>query len=347
MPDTQAKAYPHPLVRPDWLAQVDEPVLEPALPIIDPHHHLWHDRPSGRYMAEDLFDDLATGHTIVATMFMQCGWMHRKDGPEAARPADETEAANAVAVLSSTGAYGPARACAGIIGYADLRRPDLDRTLDAHVEAAGERFRGVRQIAAMDTAILHSYSTPEAPGLLLDPNFQHGLRRLGERGFTYDSWAFHPQLPDLLAAARAAPGTRIVIDHVGGPLGCGPWRAKRDQMMQDWSASMQALPASPNVHMKLGGLAMPVNGFDYHEAASPPGSEQLARDWRPFIEKCIEWFGAERCMFESNFPVDKGMVGYRVVWNAFKRLAGGASAAEKQALFHDTARDVYGLAVAG
>ena len=340
------RAYPHPLVREDWLAQVQEEVLEPDLPIIDPHHHLWHDRPSGRYMPEGLFADLNSGHRIVATVFMQCGWLHRKVGPEAMRPAGETEAVNATAVLSATGAYGPARACAGIISWADLRSPALDETLDAHEAAGGGRFRGVRQIAADDPAVLSTSSIPSPPGLFQDPAFQRGLRRLGERGLSYDSWNFHPQLTDLLEAARAAPGTRIMIDHVGGPLGCGPYRARHDEALEAWSESMRALAACPNVSVKLGGLAMPVNGFDYHEDPAPPSSERIARDWRPFIAPCIEWFGPERCMFESNFPVDKGMVSYPVLWNAFKRLSAGASPDEKAALFHDTAREFYRLELA-
>ena len=354
---SEARAYPHPVVRPDWLARLEEEVLEPGLPIIDPHHHLWHDRPSGRYMPEQLFAELASGHNVVATVFVQCGWMHRQGGPEALRPAGETEAVNATAVLAATGAYGNARACAGIVGWADLRRPDLDDTLDAHQAAGGDRFRGIRQIAAADPAVLHTYATPAPPGLLRDPSFQRGLRRLGERGLTFDSWNFHTQLPELLDAARAAPGTRIVIDHVGGPLGCGPWRARQDEVLETWSAAMQDLAGCRNVYVKLGGLGMPVNGFDYHEElgreesghedAEPPGSERIARDWRPFIEPCIEWFGPQRCMFESNFPVDKGMVGYLVLWNAFKRLAEGASAGERAALFHDTAKLFYGLELVG
>ena len=342
---SDARAYPHPLVRPDWLAQIREDPIDPDLPIIDPHHHLWHDRPSGRYMPEDLYGDLYAGHNVVATVFMQCGWMHRQSGPEAERPAGESHTVNAVATLSATGAYGPARACAGIISYADLRRPDLDATLDAHVRAAGRRFRGIRQIAASDPSVISTYSTREEPGLLRDPAFQRGLRRLGERGFTYDSWNFHPQLPDLLAAARAAPGTRIVVDHVGGPLGGGHWRTQHDEVLDAWSRAMRDLADCRNVYVKLGGLAMPVNGFDYHEQPTPPSSSQIARDWRPFIEPCLEWFGPERCMFESNFPVDKGMVGYTVLWNAFKTLAAGATSETKRHLFYDTARTCYRLDV--
>lgn len=342
-PGLAPRAYPHPPIREEWLAQVQEEVLEPDLPIIDPHHHLWHDREQGRYMPEQLLADLASGHNVIATVFMQCGWLHRTSGPEAERPSGETEAVNAVAVLSATGAYGPARACAGIVGWADLRRPDLGHTLDAHQAAAPARFRGVRQIAARDPSIVHTYATPSPPGLLRDPGFQAGLRALGGRGLSFDSWNFHTQLSDLLEAARSAPGTTIVIDHVGGPLGCGPWRVRHDEVLETWSESMRALASCPNVFVKLGGLAMPVNGFDYHTEPVPPSSERIARDWRPFIEPCIEWFGPERCMFESNFPVDKGMVGYRVLWNAFKRLAEGASPEAKAALFGGTARSVYRL----
>ena len=338
-------AYPHPLVRPDWLANVHEDPIEPDMPIIDPHHHLWHTRPSGRYMPEDLYADLYSGHNVVATVFMQCAWMHRTDGPEAERPAGESEAVAAVATLSETGAYGPARACAGIVSYADLRRSDLDLTLDAHVRAAGRRFRGVRQIAASDPSVVPGYSTREEPGLLRDPAFHRGLRRLGERGFTFDSWNFHTQLPDLLEAARAAPGAAICIDHVGGPLGGGHWRAQHDEVIDDWSRAMRDLARCPNVYVKLGGLGMPVNGYDYHQRQMPPGSEQIARDWRPFIEPCIEWFGPSRCMFESNFPVDKGMVGYAVLWNAFKTIAHGASAETKRDLFFGTARRFYGISI--
>ncbi len=343
----ERRAYPHPLVRTDWLAQVQEEIIDPALPIIDPHHHLWHDRPSGRYMPEELFADLNSGHNIVATVFMQCGWMHRATGPVALRPAGETEVVNATAILSATGAYGTTRACAGIIGWADLRRPDVDDALDAHEEAGGERFLGIRQVSAFDEAFPPTSATPVVPGLLRDLDFQRGLRRLGERGFTFDSWNFHTQLGDLLVAARAAPGTSIVVDHVGGPLGCGPYRSQHDEMFEVWSAGMRALAGRRNVFVKLGGLGMPVNGFDYNENPEPPSSARIARDWKPFIEPCIEWFGAERCMFESNFPVDKGMMSYPVVWNAFKLLAAGASETERAALFHETARTVYRLDMAG
>lgn len=342
---TEKRAYPHPVVRADWLAKVQEDIIEPDLPIIDPHHHLWHDRPSGRYLLEELIADLTSGHNVVATVFLQCGWMYRKDGPADFRPVGETEVVNAVSVLSGRGAYGKPRACAGIVGFADLRSAELDAVLDAHIATGGGHFRGIRHIAAWDDAIVPTTSVVPPPGLLRDPAFVRGVQRLGQRGLTYDAWLYHPQLKDLLAVARAAPGTAMVIDHVGGPLGCGPYRSRRGEVFSAWREDMKNLARCPNVHIKLGGLAMPVNGFDYHENSLPPTSAQIADDWKQWIGTCIELFGAERCMFESNFPVDKGMCSYPVLWNAFKRIASGASAAEKAALFHDTAGRFYQLSV--
>ncbi len=343
MTKTEAQYYGHPHVDPAWLAQVQEPILEPDLPIVDPHHHLWHDRASGRYMPEQLAEDLSSGHAVKGTVFVQCGWLHRQHGPEAARPAGETEAVNAAAILAAGGAYGPARACAGIVGWADLRSPLLDAMLDAHQAAGGGRFRGVRHTTAWDDAIQPTSTLQKGPGILQDKQFRAGLRRLGERGYTFEAWQYHTQLGDLLEAVRTAPDTRIVINHLGAPLGCGPYREQRDEVMRTWSAGVKALADCPNVFMKLGGLGMPINGFDYNKAPAPPTSLQVAEDWRPFIEPCIEWFGSARCMFESNFPVDKAMCSYPVLWNAFKRIAAGASASEKSALFHDTAQRFYSL----
>jgi predicted TIM-barrel fold metal-dependent hydrolase len=218
-----------------------------------------------------------------------------------------------------------------------------DAVLEAHAAAGGGRFRGIRHITAWDDSIIPTTSVVPPPGLMHDPAFLRGVQRLGELGMSYDAWLYHPQLKDLLAVARAAPGTQIVIDHVGGPLGGGPFRGKRDEVFKAWAADMKNLAACPNVHVKLGGLAMPVNGFDYHNDELPPSSARMAEDWTPWFRTCIELFGAGRCMFESNFPVDKGMCSYPVLWNAFKRIAAGASAQEKAALFHDTAARFYRL----
>lgn len=332
-------------IREAWLARRQEPILEPALPIIDPHHHLW-DHPGERYFLDDLLRDTATGHDIRATVFIQCGAMYRAEGPEAERPIGETEFVNGVAAMSATGQYGPTRACAGIVGMVDLTMPEAEvaRLLEAHRAAAGPRFKGVRNRTAWNPSpeVRSNLVTPP-PGPLEHPGFVAGARVLARMGLTLDVWAYHTQLPLVAALARAVPELTVIVDHVGGPLGVGPYRGKRDAVFADWAPAMRALAALPNTVVKLGGLAMQVGGFDFHEAPEPPGSEQLATAWKPYIETCIEAWGPARCMFESNFPVDKGMCGYAVLWNAFKRLAAGASASEKAALFAGTAARVYGM----
>jgi L-fuconolactonase len=334
---------PHPLVRPDWLGLVEEDVIDPDRPIIDAHHHLWDDLGRQTYLLDELAADAATAHNVVATVYVQAGWRLQSDVPFELRYVGETKAAADVAKMSAARVDGLTKACAGIVSYADLRSPDIDAVLDAHVAAGDGYFRGIRQSAARDAAIAQMTSVLPPIGLLKEADFQRGLRRLGERGFTFDAWQFHPQLNELLDAARAADETRIVVDHIGGPLRCGPYRDRHDSVYRDWLAGIEALAQCPNVYVKLGGLGMTLIGFDYHENVRPPTSERLCLDWKPWIEPCIEAFGPQRCMFESNFPVDKGMFSYRVVWNAFKRLVEGASDAEKGAMFCDTARRFYKL----
>ncbi len=331
-------------IRESWLAQRQEEILEPGLPIIDPHHHLW-DHPGERYLFDDLLADTATGHDIRATVFIQCGAMYRATGPEAEKPLGETEFVNGVAAMSATGNYGTARLCDGIVGMVDLTLGDAaEAVLEKHVAAAGRRFKGVRNRTAWHPSpeIRSNLVTPP-PGPLEHPDFIKGAKVLARMGLTLDVWAYHTQLPLVLALARAVPETTIILDHVGGPLGIGPFRGRRDEVFPAWREDVRAIAALPNVNVKLGGLAMHVNGFDFQENPLPPSSQEMADAWRPYMETCIEAFGASRCMFESNFPVDKGMCGYAVLWNAFKRLAAGTSASEKEALFSGTAARVYSL----
>ena len=326
-------------VREDWLALTEEPILEPDLPIIDPHHHLW-DHPGERYLLPDLLRDTASGHRIEATVFVQCGAMYRTEGPEDERPLGET----AFVTRAST-RHGGTQACAGIIGMVDLTLGDrVAPLIEAHRAIAGPLFRGVRNRTAWHPSpeIRSNLVTPP-PGPLEHPGFVEGARQLAGAGLTLDVWAYHTQLPLVLALARAVPELTIILDHCGGPLGTGPFAGRRAEVFPGWREQVRALAALPNTAVKLGGLAMQVNGFDFHLAERPPGSAALAEAWRPYLETCIEAFGPERAMFESNFPVDKGMCSYPVLWNAFKRLAAGASAGEKAALFHDTAARVYRL----
>ena len=327
-----------------WLARHGEAALEPALPIIDPHHHLW-DNPGSRYLLPELLGDLDGGHAVQATVFVQCRAMYRAAGDRDLAPLGETEFVNGVAAMSASGAYGPARACAGIVGYADLSLgARVEPILEAHLSAAGVRFRGIRNSSARD-ADETIRTLPFAPpaDLLRRPAFREGFARLAPLGLSFDAWLLHPQIPELADLARAFPQTTVILDHVGGPIGVGRYAGRRQEVFAAWRRSIVDLAGCPNVQVKLGGLGMPVMGFGFHERETPPTSAELAAAWRPYVETCIEAFGVGRCMFESNFPVDKVSCGYAVLWNAFKRLAQGGSPAEKAALFGGTARRVYRL----
>lgn len=331
-------------VRPDWLASRSEPVLDPDREIVDAHHHLW-DRPGSRYLLPDLIEDVGDGHRVIQTIFVQCRSMYRADGPEPLRPIGEVEFANGVAAMSASGLYGASRACAAIVGLADLTLgTEVSPVLDALRQAGNGRLRGIRfPVAFHPDDAVRSTPAVSPPGLMAAPAFRAGAAALARAGLSLDLWAYHTQLAEVSALAAAVPDLTLVIDHCGGPIGVGPYRGRRQAAFAEWSAAMRDLARRPNVVVKLGGLAMGVGGFDFHLNPEPPSSEQLAAAWRPYIETCLALFGAERCMFESNFPVDKGMLGYRVLWNGFKRLSTDLSETEKRALFAGTARRVYRL----
>jgi L-fuconolactonase len=326
-----------------WLAQVDETVLEPDLPICDPHHHLW-DHPNSRYLLEELLADVGSGHNVVSTVFVECASMYRADGPVELRPVGETEFVNGVAAMSASGRYGAIRACKGIVSLADLTLGSrVGAVLDAHM-AVTPRFKGIRHATAWDAsdAVPKSHTNPPRD-LLLDGTFRKGFGELGKRGLSFDAWLYHPQIPQLTELARAFPDTTIILDHFGGPLGIGPYEGKRAEIFGYWQQAIADLATCPNVVAKLGGLVMARNGFGFHRRERPATSDQLVAATGPYYRHAIECFGADRCMFESNFPVDKVSCSYRVLWNSFKKIAAGASPDEKAALFHDTAARVYRL----
>jgi predicted TIM-barrel fold metal-dependent hydrolase len=332
----------------DWLALTVEETLEPDLPICDPHHHLWdfrHDRVAPRYLLDEILKDLGSGHNVVSTVFIECGAMYRADGEAAMRPVGETEFANGIAAMSASGLYGPTRVAAGIVGTADLTRGDaVAPVLEAHIAAGGGRFRGIRHGATWDAsdAVPNARTNPP-PHLFLDPAFRRGFAQLSKYDLSFEGWCYHPQIPDLIDLANAFPDTTIVLDHFGGPLGVGPYAGKRREIFERWRADIAELARRPNVVAKLGGINMEINGFGWHERARPPTSEELLEATRPYYEHTIEQFGVDRCMFESNFPVDMVTCSYNVLWNSFKRLTRNYSAAEKAKLFHDTATRVYRL----
>jgi L-fuconolactonase len=331
-------------VRPDWLASRREEVIEPGLPIIDPHHHLW-DYPDARYLLPELLDDLGSGHNIISTVFMECRSMYRQGGDPDMAPVGETEFVNGIAAMSASGAYGPARICEGIVGHANLALGGKARqVLEALIAAGGGRFRGIRHISTWHADPNAGVSAVmAAPDLLKSTGFREGFACLEPLGLSFDAWMYHTQLDDLVGLARQFPQTKIVMNHVAGPINVGPYAGRREEVFADWHAKIRNLATCPNVSMKLGGLGMRLFGFDFHEAAAPPSSEQLAQAWRPYIEACIAAFGPERCMFESNFPVDKGTCSYQALWNAFKRITAKASADEKAALYRTTAARFYRL----
>jgi predicted TIM-barrel fold metal-dependent hydrolase len=325
-------------VRQEWLQRHREDVLEPALPIVDAHHHFY-DRPGWRYLMDEYVADTRSGHAVRASVYMQALTRYRASGPEELKPVGETE------YVAEVTATADPQVAAGIVGFADLRLGDAARdVLEAHLEAGRGRFRGVRHLTTWDAdASLANPLTAAPKGLLLDSSFRAGLAQLAPLGLTYDAWLFFPQLPELIDTARASPDTTIVVDHCGGIVRIGAYADRRDEVFERWSASMRELARLPNVHVKLGGLGMRINGFAFDKGETPPSSQVLAQTWKPWIETCIEAFGADRCMFESNFPVDKGSYSYVIGWNAFKRLTAGCSAGERQALFEGTATRVYRL----
>lgn len=327
-----------------WLDLTREDPIDPQMPIIDPHHHLW-DYPTSRYLLEDLLADTGSGHNIVQTVFVECLSKYHSGGPLQMRPVGETEFVAAIAETSAGGQFGPTRVAAGIVGFADLTLGEaVAPVLAAHIAAGNGRFKGIRHAASWhDSDAIGNAHTHPSRGLLLDAAFRKGFGQLQRHGLSFDAWLYHTQLSELADLARAFPETAIILDHVGAPLGIGPYTGKRAEVFQDWRRDLAAVAACENVTVKLGGLGMKLSGFGWHKQARPPGSRALAEAMQPYIDHCIERFGVQRCMFESNFPVDKPSCSYAVLWNAFKRLSQAYSADERAALFHDTAAKIYRL----
>lgn len=320
-----------------------EAILAPDRPIVDPHHHLMNHY-GMRYDIDDLKDDMTDGHNIVATVYVECRGAYREDGPEALKPVGETEFVERVA---SALPAGPTRYCAGMVAHADLLLGDeVDAVLDAHQAAAPGRFRGIRHLAAWDDdpAVHLEFINPH-PDILDDPAFHRGARRLAARSLSLDTWIYHPQLPALARFARAVPELQIVLDHIGMPVGIGRYAGRRAEVFEGWRTGIRALADCPNVAVKLGGMVMPITGFAWHERAVAAGSEELAAGTRDYYLTVIDAFGPDRCMFESNFPMDREAAAYNVLWNAAKRLAAGFSDSEQDALFRQTAARIYRLEV--
>ncbi|HEX3917235.1 MAG TPA: amidohydrolase family protein [Caulobacteraceae bacterium] len=323
---------------------MDEAILEPDLEICDPHHHLW-DFPANRYLLPELLGDLTAGHNITSTVFVECGSFYRAAASEPMKYVGETEFVNGVAAMAASGRYGGVLACEGIVGRADLLGGSaVAEVLESHVRAGNGRFKGIRHAGAYDPSpdIRRGHTNPP-PDLYGHAAFREGFAELGKLALSFEAWQYHPQLPEVAALADAFPHTLILLNHVGGPLGIGPYADHRAEVFETWRAGIRDLAQRPNVWVKLGGLGMTTCGFGFHRRDPRPGSAELAEAWRPWLETCIEAFGPKRGMFESNFPVDGASCDYPTLWNALKRVAAGASADEKAALFRDNARRFYRL----
>ena len=328
----------------DWLAQVTEDIIDPARPIIDTHHHLW-ETPSmwGTYLLDDLWADTGSGHNIEKTVFIDCHASYRESGPGRMKPIGETEF---VAGIAAASAQDRSKATiAAIVSHANmLLGEDVAEVLEAH-EAAGQGlFRGIRHAGPHDdTGTLSNPGSPN-PCPYAQKDFRAGVRTLGRMGYTYDTWHFHHQNQDYLDLARAVPDTIMILDHFGSPLGVGAYAGKQDEIFEMWRKDMAEIATCPNVHAKLGGLAMPDNGFGWHENALPPTSDEFVAAQQRYYLHTIDCFGPERCMFESNFPVDKLSIGYHVMWNGMKKIVADFTEDEQHAMFYGTAERVYSLA---
>jgi predicted TIM-barrel fold metal-dependent hydrolase len=328
----------------EWLAQTQEPTLEPEIPICDPHHHFWDLRPERapyqRYLLQELVADVQCGHNVESTVFIETRAMYRPDGPVELRPVGEVEFVQGLAAASASGIYGPCRAATAIIGHADLKLGDrVEPVLEALRAASPNRFRGIRHTVTWDPH--PEVGNREQEGTLASSGFRAGARVLARMGLSLDTGLCFPQLPELAAFAKAVPDLTIVLNHLGGLNRVGPYGNRDDEVLPVWRRGIAAVAECPNVHLKLGGIGMPRLGFDWHARSKPIGSEELAASMAPFMTYGIEQFGPDRCMFESNFPPDKASFSHHILFNAFKRFSKGYSAAERAALFHDTAVRAY------
>lgn len=337
------------IMKPDdaWLVnQPQEEALSPELLIVDAHHHLW-DHPSYRYLVPEFSADLDSGHHIATTVYAECTSMYRATGPERLRPVGETEFVVGQNAQSRSGGFGPADIAGTIIGFADMTLGDaVEEVLHEQVRASNGRFRGVRLETNWDADPEISdgpFPGYQRPHVLREAPVRAGLRTLARLGLVCDSWIFFTQLDELCEVADAVPDLTIVSDHCCGPLGYAAYTTDRDDHYRAWRTAMQELARRPNVMCKLGGLLARGAAYDYIHSPTPPSSDELADAWRQWVVPCIEAFGARRCMFESNFPLEKMGTNLTVLWNTFKKLSAGCSTEETQSLFAGTAARTYGI----
>ena len=331
----------------DWLALTEESPIEPATPICDPHHHFWDKRlqsiPYQRYLLHELMRDLASGHNVQSTVFVEARSMYRASGPVELRPVGEVEFVQGLAAASASGIYGETRAAAAIVGHADLKLGEgVSPVLESLQAASPNRFKGIRHNVTWSPD--PSIEDRETQGIMSNDSFRDGARVLAGMGLSLDVMLSFPQLNELADFARALPELPIILNHMGGVSRTGIYAGRDDEVIPMWREGIRAVAQCPNVVCKVGGMGMPRWGFGWHARDIPIGSEELSESMAPWMNYCIEQFGSERCMFESNFPPDKVSFSYNVMYNAFKLLSQGYSPAERANLFHDSAVRAYRIA---
>ena len=327
----------------DWLAGTMEAAINADEEIVDPHHHLW-DFPTGTYLLPELHEDTGSGHNVVQTVFVECGAGYRSDGPEYLRPVGEIEFVAQQAELSKSS--GGAE-IAGIVGFADLSRGSAVEEVLAAQDAVGRgKFKGIRHATAWDASedIRESHTKPR-PGLLGEKSFREGFVKLGDMGFSFDAWMFHPQVEELVRLVNDVPSTPVVLDHLGGPLGIGPYAGSKAEVRETLRPALEDLAQHDHVMVKVGGIGMSIYGMGLNRLPEAPTSEYVASLWSDDIRHCVDTFGPSRCMFESNFPVDRQGCSYTVLFNAFQLIAdeAGWTKSERAELFSGAARRFYRL----
>ena len=330
----------------EWLDSVSETIIDPDRPIIDPHHHLWRRADGNDYLLEHLWVDTGSGHNIEKTVFVECHAEYREDGPESEKVLGETEFVTEQANLSETADGAKENASiSGIVGHVDLTLGNqVEGLLEQHIALAAGRFKGIRHAGAHaehPEVLLIAGRAPKS--LYLDPDFQNGVRKLGEMGLSFDTWHYHYQNQEFNSLAQAAEGTQMILDHFGTPLGVGPYASQRNEIYTQWKKDIKEIARHPNVVAKIGGLAMPDNGFGWHNRATPPTSDEFVEAQRDYYLHTIDCFGPDRCMFESNFPVDRFSLSYHVLYNGLKKIVADFSESDKHAMFYGTAERIYRL----
>jgi len=330
----------------EWLAKTQEETLEPEISICDPHHHFWVARPEPvhyqQYLLPELSSDVGSGHNVKSTVFIEVRCEYRTDGPDEMKPVGEVEYIQTIADAADAGNEGLTKAAAAIIGHADLKLGDGVRpVLEAMQAASPNRFRGVRHSVGYDES--PELANRDIKGALGTDGYRAGAKVLASMGLVLENSLYYHQLSELADFARAVPELPIVLNHIGGLVRVGPYANRDEEVMPEWRKGVEEVSKCPNIIMKLGGVGQLRYGYYWHDRETAIGSEELAQELGPLMEHCIQQFGPDRCMFESNFPVDKISYSYNVIYNAFKRLSKGYSPTERAAMFHDTAARVYNI----